>query len=224
MLLLGIDDSGRGPLIGPMFLAGVLIKSGDESALKQEGIKDSKQLVHKRRIELSGFIKDTCLAYHVVYSSPEQIDHAIKTGINLNTLEAIKTAEIINYLAKGRKEKIRVIIDCPSPNTAAWRAVLLLHIKNKNLEIACEHRADINYPAVSAASILAKCAREEAVNEIRKKYGNFGSGYVHDQLTTEFLEKYGKELENSGLFRKSWITWQNHLSAREQKKLGDFKE
>ncbi len=222
MLILGIDDSGRGPLIGPMFLAGVLIKEKDQDYLKHEGVKDSKQVLHPKRVKLSGLIKDICIAYHIVSSTPEQIDLSLNKGVNLNTLEAIKTAEIINYLIKGQNEPIKVIVDCPSPNTAAWKAVLLAHIKNKNLEIRCEHKADINYPAVSAASILAKCAREDSIAEIHQKFGDFGSGYVHDPVTQEFLKKYGTELQDSGLFRKTWATWQAHLAEKQQKKLGDF--
>jgi len=222
MLLLGIDDAGRGPLIGPMFLAGVLIKQEDEPLLKQEGVKDSKQLSHKNRIKLSGFIKDICIEHHIVNATPKQIDSYIKNGINLNILEAIKTAEIINHLVKRKKERIKVIVDCPSTNTEAWKLILLNYLENKSLEIFCEHKADINYPVVSAASILAKCSREESIAELRKKYGNFGSGYVSDPLTIKFLEEHGKELENEGLFRKSWITWQNYFSEKSQKKLGEF--
>jgi len=222
MLILGIDDAGRGPLIGNMFLAGVLVKEEDQNYLKHEGVKDSKQVKHQERIRLSGFIKDLCLGYHVVSSSPEQIDHSLNSGVNLNTLEAIKTAEIINALAKGRDDKIKVIVDCPSPNTAAWKAVLLTFLDNKNIDISCEHKADVNHPAVSAASILAKCAREDSIAEIHQKFGDFGSGYMSDPVTQEFLSKYGSELQDSGLFRKTWATWQNHLASREQKKLGDF--
>lgn len=222
MLLLGIDDSGRGPLIGSMFLAGVLIKQENESSLKQEGVKDSKQLSHKNREKLAGLIKDICLDYYVTNASPKQIDYFVQSGINLNVLEAMKTAEIINNLTKEKNEKIKIIVDCPSTNIKSWKLILLNYIKNKNLDISCEHKADINHVVVSAASILAKCAREDSIQEIKQKYGDFGSGYTSDPLTKNFLEKYGKELENSGLFRKSWATWQNFLAEKEQKNLKDF--
>src|SRR3989338_7474158 len=203
-LILGIDDAGRGPIIGPMFLAGVLLKKEDESMLKSEGVKDSKMLLHPARIKLSGLIKDTALKYKVVESLPSQIDHSIQSGVNLNTLEAIKAAEIINDLSIGIKEKIEVVIDCPSVNTKAWRLTLLNYIKDKdNLEIHCEHKADLNHPVVSAASILAKCAREQSMDELRKEYGALGSGYPSDPDTKDFAKKKGKKLENSGLFRKT---------------------
>ena len=164
MLIIGIDDAGRGPIIGPMILAGVLIKEESEKLFKQEGVADSKVVAHPERIRLSGIIRDISLGYKVVMAFPDQIDHSINSGINLNTLEAIKAAEIINFLSQGIKDKIKVIVDCPSPNTSAWKLTLSGFIKiPEMLDIICEHKADVNYPSVSAASILAKVAREEEV-------------------------------------------------------------
>ncbi len=224
-LVLGIDDAGRGPLIGPMFLAGVLMKKEDESLLREAGVKDSKQVPHPIRVRLAGLIQDTAVKFKVVQVEPEQIDHSLNSGVNLNTLEAIKTAEIINILTQGIKEKIQVIIDCPSVNIKAWRAALLTYIKyQENLEIICEHKADINHVAVSAASILAKVAREAEVEKLKKKYGQIGSGYLSDPETILFLKNQGQILKDSGLFRKTWVTWQNHLAEKEQKKLEDFSE
>lgn len=225
-IVLGIDDAGRGPLIGPMMLAGVLLKKEDEAFLKSEGVADSKQLAHPVRVKLAGLIRDTAISFKVVVTSAEQIDQALTSGINLNTLEAIKTAEIINYLAEGRKEKIFVVVDCPSVNTKAWKATLLGYIKNpEKLDLHCEHKADVNHLSASAASILAKVAREEAVSKIRDeyaKYGDIGSGYPSDPLTRDFLRKRGKELANSGLFRKTWGTWKELFPDKKQMTLGDF--
>lgn len=213
MLILGIDDAGRGPLIGPMILAGVLVKKEDEEFFRKQGIKDSKQLTHPVRIKLAEIIESTALAFYTAKASPELIDSSIKSGINLNTLEAMKTAEIINNINQGKfqKEKIKVIVDCPSVNTKAWREKLISFIKHiGNLEVHCEHKADIYYPSVSAASILAKVEREKEIEKIRNKYkdiGNIGSGYPSDPATKEFLKKHGKKLEQEGIFRKSWHTW-----------------
>jgi ribonuclease HII len=226
MLILGIDDAGRGPVIGPMILAGVLLKKEDEAFLKSEGIADSKQLAHPVRIKLAGLIRDTAINFKVVVTSAEQIDQALFSGINLNTLEAIKTADIVNYLSSGIKEKIKVIVDCPSVNTKAWKATLISYIKSPdNLDIYCEHKADVNHPSASAASILAKVCREEEIAKIRdkyKKYGNIGSGYPSDPITQEFLKKRGKELSDSGLFRKTWATWKEIFPDKKQMTLEEF--
>lgn len=219
-LVLGIDDAGRGPVIGPMFLAGVLLNQEDEKNLKSEGVNDSKQLTHPVRIKLAGLIKDTCINYKIVSSTPEQIDQSILSGINLNTLEAIKCAEIINFLISGVKEKVKVIVDCPSVNTKAWHATLFQYIKEQDkIELHCEHKADANHPSVSAASILAKVAREDSVAELKKTFGDFGSGYPSDPYTKGFLKSQGKKHENSGLFRKTWQTWKDLYPDAQQSTL-----
>ncbi len=212
-LILGIDDAGRGPVLGPMILSGVLMTKEQEKHLKTEGAKDSKLLVHSERIKLSKKIKENSLKNFITITFPNEIDESILSGVNLNTLEAKKAAKIINEIniPKYQKEKIKVIVDCPSVNIKAWQETLEKFISHKdNLDISCEHKADFNHPCVSAASILAKVQREEEVAKIKKeysKYGDTGSGYPSDPYTIEFLKKHGKELSNSGLFRKTWATW-----------------
>lgn len=205
MYLLGIDDAGRGPILGPMYLAGVLIKSIDEAKLKDLGARDSKLLAHSQRIKIASEIEKIS-KYHVEESSAEQIDEAVET-INLNTLEAKKAAEIINKL-NNKKDKIKVIVDCPSVNILAWKNKMISFIDHKeNLTILCEHKADFNHPVVGAASILAKVARENAVSELKKQYGNIGSGYPADPVTVEFIKSQGKDLAKTGIVRTSWATW-----------------
>jgi len=225
-LIIGIDDAGRGPVLGSMFLAGVLMDENSEAGLKKLGVKDSKQVLHPKRVELAKIIKETVLSFHITKTFPEQIDKMISEGTNLNTIEAMKTAEIINELNDGKK-KIKVIVDCPSVNTKAWLGTLKKYIKHpSNLMLACEHKADVNYVAVSAASIIAKVAREEEVFKLKeqyKDYGNIGSGYPADPDTKEFLKKQGKKLENSGLFRKSWQTWKRlYPDSKKQPTLSSF--
>jgi ribonuclease HII len=219
MLIIGIDDAGRGPIIGPMILAGVLIDNSSEGYLKEIGAKDSKIVAHPKRVELSKLIKKACLGYEVALSSPDLIDNSINSGTNLNHLEAIKTAEIINKL-NNNKEKIKVIVDCPSVNTLAWKNTLIDYVKHKeNLEIHCEHKADANYPVVSAASIIAKVVREEEVEKIAKKYGEIGSGYPSDPKTKKFLKERGLEFKDEGIFRKTWETWKKLYPVNSQSTL-----
>lgn len=205
MYLLGIDDAGRGPILGPMYLAGVLIKTTDEKILKELGAKDSKLIIHSTRVRLAKEIEKIS-KFHIEESTPEQIDEAVET-INLNTLEAQKAAQIINKL-NNKKDKIKVIVDCPSVNTTAWKNKMISFINHKeNLTILCEHKADFNHPVVGAASILAKVAREEAVEKIKQQFGNIGSGYPADPVTIEFIKSQGKDLAKTGIVRQSWATW-----------------
>ncbi|MDP4039563.1 MAG: ribonuclease HII [Candidatus Pacearchaeota archaeon] len=206
-LILGIDDAGRGPLIGPMILAGVLVTKTQEEKIKKAGAKDSKLLPHTERISLSELIKENSISHKILETSAHEIDNSLSSGTNLNTLEALKSAEIINAL-NTKKDKIIVIVDCPSTNLLAWKNTLISFIEHKeNLKIKCEHKADFNHPSVSAASILAKVKREEAVSVLKKQYGNIGSGYPSDPITIKFLKENGEKYKDSGIFRKSWSTW-----------------
>jgi len=225
-LVLGIDDAGRGPLIGPMVLAGCLVTRKLEKEFKKLGVKDSKMLIPQRREFLAEEIRKKALAFHLTLTHPCEIDARTGAGLNLNKIEAIRAAEIINKLTENIHEQVRVIIDCPSTNRESWKNYVLKHInenKKGNLILACEHKADRDYAACSAASILAKSERERQVRELKKKIGkDFGSGYTSDPRTIEFLNKYGKEHKKDGIFRESWATFQNHKVKKEQKKLLDF--
>ena len=120
MLKLGIDDAGRGPVIGPMVLAGCLIdeKTGEE--FKKIGVKDSKQLTDKRREFLAEIIREKAATFEIVVIHPEEIDGKNLEGVNLNDVEAFASARIINKINRGF-ERIKVVIDCPSTNLTKWR-------------------------------------------------------------------------------------------------------
>ena len=223
-LILGIDDAGRGPVIGPMALAGCLIIKDMEEELRMLGVRDSKLLTPKKREWLAKKIKEKAISFFVVLTDPKEIDLKIKTGTNLNEIEAIKAAEIINELTREIKEEVKVVIDCPSVNRESWKGDVMKRIlKYENLIVSCEHKADRDHVAVGAASILAKSAREEGIEKLKKKIGkDFGSGYPNDPVTKEFLKKYGEEHKKDGIFRETWATWKNRKKEKDQKKIGDF--
>ncbi len=219
-LILGIDEAGKGPVIGPMVLAGCLIKKEVEKEFRKKGIKDSKDITPKRRVILDEWIKEHSEDFKILLSFPEEIDKKNMDGIKLPELEAEKFAKIINELNNG-KEKIKVIIDCPSFGIFKWKEILKAKIKNlSNLNLIIEHKADKKYVAVSAASILAKSKREIEMEKLKKEYGSeIGSGYCSDSLTIRFLKKYAIKYEKSGIFRKSWTTWKREFNELNQSKL-----
>jgi len=221
MLKLGIDDAGRGPVIGPMVLAGCLIDEKKATKFKKWGVRDSKQLTPKRREFLAQKIKDEAETFDVVLADADEINKKQDSGTNLNMLEAEKAAKIINKINKSNK-KIKVIVDCPSISIVKWRDLLMTKIKDlSNLEIVCEHKADKNHVSVSAASILAKSAREKEMDKLKEKYGGeMGSGYTSDSKTSKFLTKNVNNHKNSGIFRKNWSTWKRAQAKTEQRKLG----
>lgn len=218
-LKFGIDDAGRGPVIGPMILAGAIIHPKDEAELKALGAKDSKLLTQKKREELEKKIKNLAHSYHVIVTTPDTIYDTNIAGIKLNELEALECAKIINELNKG-DEKLEVVLDCPSPNLVAWGNYLKGHIKKlDNLEISSEHKADFNHVSVACASILAKCERERQMDKLKQKYPNIGSGYPSDPKTKAFLAKYAIEYADLGIFRKTWSTYEKAAKGLAQQKL-----
>jgi ribonuclease HII len=223
MLTLGIDDAGRGPVIGPMVLAGCLVDDKAASQFKKLGVRDSKQLTDKRREMLAAKIREQAETFEVVIVPPIKIDGIENRRTKLNEIEALACAKIINKINKGFKH-IKVIVDCPSISIVRWTDFLKSRIKElSNLEVSCEHKADKNHIAVSAASILAKSVREKEMLKLREKYGDgIGSGYSSDPLTQKFLQKHAQKYQDDGIFRKSWITWRRASSSMAQKTLGDF--
>lgn len=221
MKVLGIDEAGRGPVIGPLIVAGVMIEttsssSEDDETAKLGEVKDSKLLTHQKRVELDDKIKRNS-KYKIVEVSPKEIDNALLSKtLNLNWLEAHKQAEIINYLKPDK-----VIIDCPSPNCSAYENYLKKLLDKKKIILVVEHKADMKYPTCSAASILAKVRREEAMDEIKKKYGDTGPGYPGNPVTKKFVEEnFEKHPE---IFRKTWATFKRQEKNKGQKSLEGFK-
>jgi ribonuclease HII len=214
--IIGIDDAGRGPVLGPMILAGVLADESDNEFLKNIGAKDSKLLTPKKRKEIKeGIISK--FSYHIELTSPQEIDESE----NLNYTEAIKAAMIINKLTEDLKEKVKVIVDCPSTNIKSWTADVQKLIKKPELvSLSCEHKADFNHPIVSAASIVAKEKREDEMKRLRKETEiDFGSGYPGDPKTKEFITKNFDNPKHKTLIRFSWETVKKLIRDSGQKSL-----
>lgn len=219
-LILGIDEAGKGPVVGPMSICGCLMTKKTEKELKKLGVKDSKQLTDKRREFLAEEIRKKVVGFDVVVVSAGEIDGYQDKGININEMEAILCSNIINHL-NDKVKKIRVVIDCPSVAPNKWKDSVRMKVEHlQNLEIVCEHKADVNYVAVSAASILAKSRREEEMEKLKKQYGKeIGSGYSSDPNTQKFVEKYCIKYANDGIFRKCWETWKVACKNCSQQKL-----
>jgi ribonuclease HII len=216
--IMGIDDAGRGPVLGPMILAGVLIEEAEEKIIDSWGAKDSKLLTPKKRFEIKEKIISK-FAHFIVVSKPIEIDESS----NLNYLEAIKTSMIINHLMKDLDETVRVIVDCPSVNIESWSKDVFKLIEKKNLvDLSCEHKADYNHKIVSAASILAKEKRESELVRLKHELDiDFGSGYPADPKTKEFIAEYFEDEKYKDIIRFSWNTVKRLVKAKkgEQKNL-----
>ena len=213
MRILGIDEAGRGPVIGPMVMAGFMIDDKNLPKLNGLKVRDSKLHTPKQRTRLYDQII-LLGEYEIVVVLPEEIDASLeKAGYNLNWLEADKIAQLTNKMRPGQ-----LIADCPSPNIQKFTEYVKARLIDKKVKLVLEHKADENYPVVSAASILAKVTRDSAIATLRKIYGDFGSGYLTDPKTQVFMKKD----HNLPIFRKSWISWKRIEEKKGQKSLADF--
>lgn len=212
----GIDEAGRGPVIGPMVMCGVLVQKSDEQKLRDIGCKDSKALTPSKREELFDEIKKIVKDFRIIIISPEEIDDALNSKeSNLNLLEASKTAHIISMLQPGTAQ-----IDCPSTNIEAYINYIIEQTKSTKTKIVAEHKAEDKFIAVAAASILAKVTRDREIQKLKRKFGiDFGSGYPSDPFTKQFTEKYYNKYP---FFRKTWASWKNAANRNGQKTLAGF--
>lgn len=179
--ILGIDEAGRGPVIGPMVLAGVLMNEGQAEKLSELGVKDSKQLSRSRRSSLASEIVTVASEVRLLAIPPSELDGSL-TEIELEGM-----AQLIRAL-----EPTVVYLDAPVPPSGIARYVsaLCARVGDHELEVIAENKADERYPVVSAASILAKVQRDQLVCDLKAKYGDFGWGYPSERKTKTFLENW----------------------------------
>lgn len=202
ILVAGVDDAGRGAVIGPLVIAGVLIREEDLSKLRELGVRDSKLLSIRRRETLARQIKSTVLKHAVVKVSPGEIDDVVQNGKKLrrlNWLEAQTMAKIIEELVPDK-----VYVDASDVLEERFKQQIFECI-SIDVEIVSEHKADSNYPVVSAASIVAKVERDQEIMDLAKSYGDLGSGYPSDPKTILFLKHcLGEQGDYPSFVRRSW--------------------
>jgi ribonuclease HII len=202
MLIAGVDEAGRGCIIGPLVIAGVLIKEENLPLLTQLGVKDSKLLSPKKRQTLATQIAHLAEKYHIIKLPPKEIDRAVESKRKLhklNRLEAKTMTQIINTL----KPDI-AYVDAADVIEERFKHHIQEGLTTKT-KIISKHKADKTYPIVSAASIIAKVERDKEITALKSKYGDFGSGYLTDQKTRRFLKQWLQTHdEHADCVRKSW--------------------
>ena len=193
-MLCGCDEAGRGPVIGPMVVA---VVCGDPEIIKRIGVRDSKTLSEETREKMFERIMSLAVSVKFIVVKEEQIDESTYKN-ELNLLEAKTIARMI-------EPENEYIIDCPDVNEERFSK--LMTELSGNPKIVSKHKADVNYPLVSAASIIAKVTREKEVLKIKNEIGDFGSGYPSDERTISFLKDYfRKNRKLPPHVRRSWKT------------------
>ena len=202
MLIAGVDEAGRGCVIGPLVVAGVMVKSENLSILTELGVKDSKLLTAEKRELLYPVIIQLVEKYHTIKVLPFQIDKVVESHRKLhklNRLEAQTMAQVIEVLKPDE-----AYVDAADTVEHRFGNHIEECLKNKT-RIISKHKADRIYPIVSAASIVAKVERDREVAHLRLEHGDFGSGYLTDEKTMIFLKGLLEKNDDYPDFvRKSW--------------------
>jgi len=208
--LIGVDEAGRGPVMGPLVVAGIKLDSEAQNAeLTELGARDSKKVTPKRRQWLSSEFKKK-FEFTIKVKSAKQIDEQRKKS-TLNELEGTWFAEVITEL--NPDDDTMIYVDSADVNEERYARYIKSNL-NTGAKIISRHKADENYPIVAAASILAKVERDaQVVNIARELNVELGSGYPSDSITIKFLEKWIKEKGNLPPYtRHSWKTAQRLLN------------
>ncbi|HKJ97041.1 MAG TPA: ribonuclease HII [Thermoplasmataceae archaeon] len=190
----GIDEAGRGPVLGPMVIS---LVCADADVLRELRVRDSKTLSRSRRETL----------YTRILSVANRVEHTIISVEEINDLMNEKTLNEIELqfavklagLADGE-----IVVDCfdVNENRASERMS-----RESGKTVRCIHKADRDYPAVSAASIVSKVIRDREIDRIKEKYGEIGSGYPADPVTRDFIERAMTQgLDISQIIRTHWDT------------------
>jgi ribonuclease HII len=200
-----VDEAGRGCMVGPLVVAGVSLAAGDRRSLVDLGVKDSKLLTPRRREALYPRILRLCRKVSWASIDPSVIDSVVVAGVRLrrlNYLEAAYFARVIDRLGATR-----ATVDASDVLPGRFRDNIASFL-SRDCDVVAAHKADRDFPEVSAASVVAKVLRDRAVERLKRKHGDFGTGYPSDPDTREFftaLLQRGEPMP--GFVRKSWKTW-----------------
>ena len=212
-MIAGVDEAGRGCVIGPMVICIASVGGLDEFKLKELGVKDSKKLSAKRREELFPEIEKLCRL--TVIKIPASEINYLMDRHTLNEIEAMKIGEGLNITDPLPSI---VYIDSPDNIPVNFGKRIEKYLKRK-VKLVCENKADDKHLIVGAASIVAKVLRDREIERIKRvvKY-DFNSGYTSDPFTIEYLAKHANDEKLAPFLRTKWKT----LANIKQRKLGEF--
>ncbi len=215
----GIDEAGRGPVIGPLIVGCAVFDEGGVEELRKLNVRDSKRVSPSRRSVLEPQIKEIALEWRLIELSPGEIDRLRKRH-SLNAIEAMKVAELILSLENTPDTVLVDAVDSVSERYTMRIIDCLQSMHSEFIipELISEHKADDTYIEVSAASILAKVERDRIIEGLCAEHGDFGSGYPSDERTQRFVKMLLRQGPLPEFVRRSW----NTIDKSKQMSLGEF--
>lgn len=207
----GVDEAGKGPVLGSMFAAAV---RAPEATLP-DGVDDSKRLSETKREAVAERLQsDDRVEIAVAEVTVDRIDSG-----NMNGLAVEAHAEVVETVSRPGDRGLCDAADVDAERFAARVQAAI----DTDATIEATHGADAESPHVGAASIIAKSERERHVETLRDRFGEVGSGYPSDGVTRSFLRRY---LSEHGRFppptRTSWSTCASIRAEAEQAGLDEF--
>jgi ribonuclease HII len=214
--VLGIDEAGRGSLVGPLVVGAFCIASDRLDDLVELGAKDSKLLTPAAREKVYDGLAQLGTLAHVALA-PRVVDLSVARG-KLNALEVETFARLIRQLGPD----VAYVDAC---DTNQWRFGLRVgRLAGAGVRVIARHHADRDYPIVGAASIVAKVRRDRALARLRQSLGaDLGSGYPSDPKTVEFVRAaLASRATTPSWVRGSWTTMQRVKPPRPARTLDSF--
>ena len=201
-LIAGIDEAGRGPVLGPLVISCVWAEEDAIIKLTELGVDDSKKLSAKRREALAELIREYSSAVNTIVITPEQINSFMDKGVNLNEIEALHMIDSLRWGPFAKQVYVDAADVKPDRLATRFRTVF------PRSKFIVEHKADHHYTIVGAASIIAKTTRDKLIKDLQSKLGiDFGSGYPSDPKTRSFLKEYFLETGSfPNIARTHWKT------------------
>ena len=199
MFLGGIDEAGRGSVLGPLVIAGISFDSIKIEKLKEMSILDSKKTSPKKRIVLFEEILNLCESIFICKINCSTIDKFVNTN-NLNKLESKFMTIVADNLHANK-----IIVDSCDVNPSRFQQEIKKNLINKDISIYSFHKADLDNIIVSCASIIAKVTRDNEIVKIQKSLGkDVGSGYPSDPKTIRFIHNEINVKGSKNYIRFSW--------------------
>jgi ribonuclease HII len=226
---IGVDEAGKGPVLGSMFAAAVRV---DPDALPAD-VGDSKGIQPDRREELAGEIREVADAVAVAEIPAARIDdpetdmNGLTVAAHAEALDAVALADepddetASRSTSRSDSDALPAYADAGDADADRFERRVASRVAG--VDVRAEHGADATHPVVGAASVVAKVERDAHVARLAEEFGDVGSGYPSDPTTREFLRQY---VDANGRLpacaRESWQTSRDVLAAADQASLEEF--